>query len=53
MKSGFLPRNERQARDDVIAGTDKDPARLSAGLSDDEPLDGAPGEELPAVAARS
>ena len=40
-------------RDDVIAGTDKDPARLSAGLSDDEPLDGAPGEELPAVAARS
>src|SRR5205823_4393337 len=53
MKSGLLPKTDKQAADELIAGTDKDPARLSAGLSDDEPLDGAPGEELPAVAARS
>jgi 5-methyltetrahydrofolate--homocysteine methyltransferase len=36
MKSGFLPKDERQARDEVIAGTDKDPALLGA-LSDEEP----------------
>ena len=29
MKSGFLPKSDRQARDEVIAGTDKDPASLS------------------------
>jgi 5-methyltetrahydrofolate--homocysteine methyltransferase len=28
MKSGFLPKTERQAADELIAGTDKDPTRL-------------------------
>ena len=28
MKSGFLPKEDRQARDEVIAGTDKDPTLL-------------------------
>jgi 5-methyltetrahydrofolate--homocysteine methyltransferase len=39
MKSGFLPKTAKQARDELIAGTDKDPTRL-AELSDadaDEP----------------
>jgi 5-methyltetrahydrofolate--homocysteine methyltransferase len=36
MKSGFLPKDDRQARDEVIAGTDKDPALLGT-LADDEP----------------
>jgi 5-methyltetrahydrofolate--homocysteine methyltransferase len=29
MKSGFLPKNEQQASDELIAGTDKDPAMLA------------------------
>jgi 5-methyltetrahydrofolate--homocysteine methyltransferase len=29
MKSGFLPKNKRQAADDVIAGSDRDPRRLA------------------------
>jgi 5-methyltetrahydrofolate--homocysteine methyltransferase len=38
MKSGFLPKTEAQAADELIAGTDKDPTRLAAGGSeDDEP----------------
>jgi 5-methyltetrahydrofolate--homocysteine methyltransferase len=28
MKSGFLPKNDRQAADELIAGTDKDPTQL-------------------------
>jgi 5-methyltetrahydrofolate--homocysteine methyltransferase len=36
MKSGSLPKTERQARDEVIAGSDKDPANLTAGLPDVE-----------------
>ena len=28
MKSGFLPKTTRQAADELIAGTDKDPTRL-------------------------
>jgi 5-methyltetrahydrofolate--homocysteine methyltransferase len=48
MKSGFLPKNDRQARDDLIAGTDKDPTQL-AELTDAEPLEGA-GEDEPALA---
>jgi 5-methyltetrahydrofolate--homocysteine methyltransferase len=36
MKSGFLPKTERQAADELIAGTDRDPTRLGE-LSDDEP----------------
>jgi 5-methyltetrahydrofolate--homocysteine methyltransferase len=39
MKSGFLPKNDRQARDELIAGTDKDPASLDAPLPDGEPLE--------------
>jgi 5-methyltetrahydrofolate--homocysteine methyltransferase len=39
MKSGFLPKNERQARDELIAGTDKDPANIGAAPSDAEPAD--------------
>ncbi|MGI8428545.1 MAG: homocysteine S-methyltransferase family protein [Solirubrobacteraceae bacterium] len=31
MKSGFLPKTARQASDELIAGTEKDPALLSAG----------------------
>jgi 5-methyltetrahydrofolate--homocysteine methyltransferase len=46
MKSGFLPKNERQAADELIAGTNRDPTRL-ADLSDDEP-EAAEGE--PAMA---
>jgi 5-methyltetrahydrofolate--homocysteine methyltransferase len=36
MKSGFLPKSSRQAADELIAGTDKDPTRLSE-LSDADP----------------
>ncbi|HEY2260905.1 MAG TPA: homocysteine S-methyltransferase family protein [Solirubrobacteraceae bacterium] len=36
MRSGTLPRNARQASDEVIAGTDKDPTRLGP-LSDEDP----------------
>jgi 5-methyltetrahydrofolate--homocysteine methyltransferase len=35
MKSGFLPKTEKQASDELIAGTDKDPTRL-ADLTDAE-----------------
>jgi 5-methyltetrahydrofolate--homocysteine methyltransferase len=48
MKSGFLPKNDRQARDELIAGTDKDPTRLGT-LPDADPADG--GEE-PAMAGQ-
>jgi 5-methyltetrahydrofolate--homocysteine methyltransferase len=37
MKSGFLPKNDRQARDELIAGTDRDPARLDAALPESDP----------------
>jgi 5-methyltetrahydrofolate--homocysteine methyltransferase len=47
MKSGFLPKNDRQAADELIAGTDRDPTRL-ADLSDDEPE--AAVEDEPAMA---
>jgi 5-methyltetrahydrofolate--homocysteine methyltransferase len=36
MKSGFLPKSDRQAADELIAGTDKDPTRL-AELTDEDP----------------
>ena len=48
MKSGFLPKNDRQARDELIAGTDKDPTRLGA-LPDADPADG---DEEPAMAGQ-
>jgi 5-methyltetrahydrofolate--homocysteine methyltransferase len=47
MKSGFLPKSERQATDDLIAGSEKDPTRLRE-LTDDEP--DAAAEDEPAMA---
>jgi 5-methyltetrahydrofolate--homocysteine methyltransferase len=47
MKSGFLPKTDRQARDELIAGTDKDPTRLDE-LTDAEPEPADEGE--PAMA---
>ncbi len=44
MKSGFLPKTDRQATDELIAGTDKDPTRL-AELSDADPGAGGPDTE--------
>jgi hypothetical protein len=41
MKSGFLPKTDRQARDEIIAGTDKDPANVRAGLPDADPVEAA------------
>jgi 5-methyltetrahydrofolate--homocysteine methyltransferase len=38
MKSGRLPRSDRQAADEVIAGTEKDPTRLGE-LGDEEPAE--------------
>jgi 5-methyltetrahydrofolate--homocysteine methyltransferase len=35
MKSGFLPKSDRQAADELVAGTEKDPTRLAA-LTDAE-----------------
>ncbi|MBV8429853.1 MAG: B12-binding domain-containing protein, partial [Solirubrobacterales bacterium] len=46
MKSGSLPKSDRQAADELIAGTDKDPTRLRT-LSDEDP---AAGEDAPAMA---
>jgi 5-methyltetrahydrofolate--homocysteine methyltransferase len=53
MKSGKLPSNRRQAADELIAGSEKDPSRLAA-LPDadpdpDEQADG-PAEDAPAMA---
>jgi 5-methyltetrahydrofolate--homocysteine methyltransferase len=39
MKSGFLPKSDRQARDEVIAGTDKDPANIASTLPDADPAE--------------
>jgi 5-methyltetrahydrofolate--homocysteine methyltransferase len=44
MKSGFLPKTDKQARDELIAGTEKDPTRLAA-LSDSDPVDAVAGSE--------
>jgi 5-methyltetrahydrofolate--homocysteine methyltransferase len=52
MKSGFLPKSDRQAADELIAGTEKDPTRL-AELTDADPPDDAEtaaGEGEPAMA---
>jgi hypothetical protein len=48
MKSGFLPKTDRQAADELIAGTDRDPTRL-AHLPDAEPAEDA-ADEAPALA---
>jgi 5-methyltetrahydrofolate--homocysteine methyltransferase len=47
MKSGMLPRNPRQASDELIAGTDKDPTLL-APLTDEDPAGAS--EDAPAMA---
>jgi 5-methyltetrahydrofolate--homocysteine methyltransferase len=50
MKSGFLPKSDKQALDELIAGTDKDPTRL-AELTDADPVaepDGS-GDDEPAM----
>ena len=51
MKSGFLPKTSRQAADELIAGTERDPSRLSE-LSDAEPgpVDEGAGDGEPAMA---
>ncbi|MGN6867525.1 MAG: homocysteine S-methyltransferase family protein [Solirubrobacteraceae bacterium] len=51
MKSGFLPKNDRQAADELIAGTERDPTRLTE-LTDAEPelVDEGAGEGEPAMA---
>ncbi|HWF55057.1 MAG TPA: homocysteine S-methyltransferase family protein [Solirubrobacteraceae bacterium] len=43
MRSGFLPKNDRQAADELIKDTDRDPTRLGS-LPDEDPLDLADGE---------
>ncbi len=50
MKSGFLPKSARQAADELIAGTERDPTRL-AELTDQDPDDAATGPaDEPAMA---
>jgi 5-methyltetrahydrofolate--homocysteine methyltransferase len=50
MKSGFLPKTDRQAADELIAGTERDPTRL-AELADDDPEDAVTGPaDEPAMA---
>jgi 5-methyltetrahydrofolate--homocysteine methyltransferase len=53
MKSGFVPKTDRQAKDELIAGTERDPTRLTE-LTDaePEPLDDGTGagEGEPAMA---
>ncbi len=51
MKSGFLPKTAKQAADELIAGSERDPTRLSE-LSDAEPelVDDGAGEGEPAMA---
>jgi 5-methyltetrahydrofolate--homocysteine methyltransferase len=49
MKSGRVPATERQAADDLIAGSDRDPTRLTQ-LSDGEPDEGSAAADEPALA---
>jgi len=44
MKSGFLPKTDRQAADELIAGTDRDPTRLAT-LPDEDPALESPADE--------
>jgi hypothetical protein len=46
MKSGFLPKTERQAADDTIAGSERDPTLLRE-LSDTDPQAVIEGEGQP------
>ncbi len=50
MKSGRLPTSDRQRRDDVIAGSDRDPTRLAA-LPDSDPVMVDEGEDQPTESA--
>jgi 5-methyltetrahydrofolate--homocysteine methyltransferase len=50
MKSGRLPTSDRQRRDDVIAGSDRDPTRLEA-LPDSDPVVVDEGEDQPTESA--
>jgi hypothetical protein len=47
MKSGMLPKTAKQAADELIAGTDKDPTQ-TAHLPDSDPAGAA--EDEPALA---
>jgi 5-methyltetrahydrofolate--homocysteine methyltransferase len=47
MRSGALPRTDKQANDELVAGTDKDPTRAAV-IPDSDPADPAEGE--PALA---
>jgi 5-methyltetrahydrofolate--homocysteine methyltransferase len=51
MKSGFVPKTDKQARDELIAGTDKDPTRLGD-LSDSDPIEAVAdsADDAPAMA---
>jgi 5-methyltetrahydrofolate--homocysteine methyltransferase len=49
MKSGFLPKSDRQAADDVIAGSERDPTAGARKLPDDEP-DAGESDAEPAMA---
>ncbi len=46
MKSGFLPKTDRQAADELIAGSDRDPSRLAV-LPDSDPVAGGPADSSP------
>jgi 5-methyltetrahydrofolate--homocysteine methyltransferase len=53
MKSGFLPKTDRQAADELIAGTDRDPTRLATLPDADPAADGSADpspEDEPAMA---
>ena len=50
MRSGMLPRHPRQADDELIAGTDKDPTRLGS-LSDEEPAPAGTPQDVPELAS--
>ena len=50
MKSGTLPKTDRQRADDVIAGSDRDPS-LFADLPDEDPDDGQADEQIAGAAS--
>jgi 5-methyltetrahydrofolate--homocysteine methyltransferase len=50
MKSGFLPKTAKQASDELIASTDKDPTRLAELTDAEPPSDEEASEGEPAMA---
>jgi 5-methyltetrahydrofolate--homocysteine methyltransferase len=50
MKSGFLPKSPKQAADELIAGSEKDPTRLAELTDEDPAADEEAGEGEPAMA---